>query len=227
MIDRLVADFWRRLDLVTACHGNSISQLLSSHMLSPRPQDIADLEVTTFSPEQDAHIVSFINGTPKRARKWQLLHADIPDFSATELRRRYVQLKQEETNAHWAAVRADFILENPDAVEVFANDAEDLPSDVGTSDVDLSDDDPADRGGQLWFGEATGASPIRPLTGYVGFCRANADAVAHLADFGERQQTPAAMWRALPPEDQAAYQASRRPPVPNGKKGRGRPKGKK
>jgi hypothetical protein len=79
-------------------------------------------------------------------------------------------------------MRADFILENPDAVEVFVDDGDleddDDGGDDDGGDQEDEDGDPeaesggggdegraADRGAQLWFGEAPAAPQVRPLTG--------------------------------------------------------------
>jgi hypothetical protein len=222
MIDRLVDDFWRRCDLVIACNGSSISQLLSSHMTAPRPQDIAThLVVTQFSQEVDAHILEFIDEAPRRQGKWLRLHESLPDFSPQALKRRYAQLQQEAANLEWAETRAAFILADPDVVEVFEHN-------VALDDDDEEDEDDAelaDRGGQLWLGEAPAAPPVQALTGYVGFCKARAATLARIA-LADRARVCGALWRALPDEEKLAYQSARRPPVPSGKKGRGRPKKK-
>ena len=50
--NRLVASFKRRLEMAVEVRGNTISQLLSSHM-APRPQDIRDCVIRLFTEEDD------------------------------------------------------------------------------------------------------------------------------------------------------------------------------
>jgi hypothetical protein len=53
--DGLVESFRSRLELCFACNGASICQLLSSHRMGPRLQDIADVDgFPAFTAEVDA-----------------------------------------------------------------------------------------------------------------------------------------------------------------------------
>ena len=167
-----------------------------------------------FTEEIDRVIVNFIDEAPRRPRKWLALHDLLQAFPAQALRYRYSQLKLEAKNAEWAAVRADFILENPDVVEVFAEDGE-----IAGGDEDEGEEGDGD---QLRFGELPIAIPPRPLTGYLGFCKENQDAVVHLAG-AARVKELGRRWRSLSDEEKARYQAARRPALPSGKKSRGRP----
>jgi hypothetical protein len=63
-IDGVVVSFCSRLELCLACDGASISQLLSSLRMEPRPQDIADVDVfPAFTAEVDADIREWV-GSP-------------------------------------------------------------------------------------------------------------------------------------------------------------------
>jgi hypothetical protein len=61
-----VESFRSRLELCLACKGASISQLLSSHRIEPRPQDIAEVDgFPVLTAEVDAAIRGWV-GLPRQ-----------------------------------------------------------------------------------------------------------------------------------------------------------------
>jgi hypothetical protein len=72
-IDGLVESFRSRLELCLACKGASISQLLSSHRIEPRPQDIADVDgFPAFTAEVDAEIREWVGSTVTSGRSFAI-----------------------------------------------------------------------------------------------------------------------------------------------------------
>jgi hypothetical protein len=66
-----VESFRSRLELCLACKGASISQLLSSHRIEPRPQDIAHVNgFPAFTAEVDAAIRDWVGS---HGGKWTKL----------------------------------------------------------------------------------------------------------------------------------------------------------
>lgn len=67
MINNLVNDFTRRIDLVFNVNGSSISHYLSSHMSKPRFLKSEQISRRTFTPSDDELI---IQEAEKRGHKW-------------------------------------------------------------------------------------------------------------------------------------------------------------
>jgi hypothetical protein len=62
MLNRMVADFERRLAMVIKVRGGSISAYLSSHRSEPTVEDAAaNQDFRSFSPEEDAAILIWVN----------------------------------------------------------------------------------------------------------------------------------------------------------------------
>ena len=95
--NRLVASFKRRLEMVVEVRGNTISQLLSSHM-DPRPQDVREGVIATFTEDDDMRLRE---GVHMIGRHWQRIQNEIV-FSAArtalELRMRYDYLEGQDRN---------------------------------------------------------------------------------------------------------------------------------
>jgi hypothetical protein len=95
--NRFVASFRGRLEMAVEVRGNTISQLLSSHM-SPRPEDVRESEMSLFTPDDDMQLW---DGVQTLGRQWKRI-ADEVEFSSPrttlELRMRYDCLEGQERN---------------------------------------------------------------------------------------------------------------------------------
>ena len=106
--NRLVASFKRRLEMVVEVRGNTISQLLSSHM-DPRPQDVREGVIPIFTEEDDARLRE---GVHMIGRHWQRIQDQIAfstPRSALELRMRYDYLEGQDRNELAMALEREFV----------------------------------------------------------------------------------------------------------------------
>jgi transcriptional regulator with XRE-family HTH domain len=95
--DRLVASFPSRLDMAVQVRGNTISQLLSSHM-APRPQDVRIGDVPVFSAMDDARLTDAVD---TMGHRWTQIVDEVrfsSPRSPLELRVRYEFLEAQERN---------------------------------------------------------------------------------------------------------------------------------
>jgi hypothetical protein len=97
-INALVLDFPRRVSLVLAVRGASISQLLSSHMAEPRAQDVWGGAILPFTAEEDAHTMAWAR---QHGRKCTRLLEDgewAGPRTTLSLKHRYFVLEDMERN---------------------------------------------------------------------------------------------------------------------------------
>ena len=209
-INSLVADFSRRVDLVIQVRGASISQLLSSHIKEPRPQDVWDGEIVPFTAEEDAHIMSWV-GT--NGRKWARLLEEGPwagTRTRLSLKHRYDMLDDIERND--LMVRLQEVAAGLDG---FVDIATDLRPDIGEDRPDEEDEEEPE---EVLPGDSSA---------FMHFCinqRALFSRRHPEADTCELARLMGQQWRQMPRDEREAWRpAALPPPAPSpAKKGRKR-----
>ena len=76
LINKLVGDFRRRLELVVEMKGESISGLLSSHMDHPKPGMIVEHDWSLFSEEEDQILMDLHE---QYGNQWTRIGRELPD----------------------------------------------------------------------------------------------------------------------------------------------------
>ena len=239
-IDGLVRSFRRRLELCLACGGNSISQLLSSHRLSPREQDIAGATgVPEFTDEIDAWILQYVDD---HGRRWKAMREElakeVSGFTATILKNRWIQLWIHMRNAETVGLRCaeleaedDLALgetglddEDEKVVDVF--DAADPELDDADAEHAVDEEDPIDDEVEKEVLPPT--VRYRPSP-YIAFCneqRAVVKAKEPTASYGEIGKILGRMWRGLTQAARDLYNAEAGPRPKQKVRGKGKPRDK-
>jgi hypothetical protein len=241
-INLLVRSFRHRLELCLKVNGNSISELLSSHRLEPRPQDIgAGSEIPEFTDDLDAWILKYVED---HGRKWKAMKAELDEqvghdqFSAIMLKNRWIQLWIHWRNEETVGCRSvDFLLGEVDVMDVFdATDpeADDREAEAAVADEDPIDDEAAAAGTPAMEADDSSdddepaARPVVScLVGFQGFCseqRAGVKAQNRGIRPRELSRLLGEMWRALEPEQRARYTAEAGPQPKRRTRGPARPK---
>ena len=89
MIDNLVRDFSRRIDLVVSVNRASISQYLSSHMAQPKDLEDERIQRRIFSSEEDQILLQHVE---RLGHKWKMISAKIGWPSPSMVKNRYWML---------------------------------------------------------------------------------------------------------------------------------------
>jgi hypothetical protein len=108
MINRLVMDFRRRLELVVQVNGNSISALLSSHARRPRLALCRPGEFPEFTEAEDT---ALMKGVARWGRKWTRLPIAFPVLASRspyELKQRHRCLDEHHQNLVRAVLLDEF-----------------------------------------------------------------------------------------------------------------------
>ncbi|OHT16160.1 hypothetical protein TRFO_42012 [Tritrichomonas foetus] len=96
LINDLVGDFNRRIELTLAVNGASISLMLSSH--TKKPKRIPELTVAPITEDEDAIIISHVD---KIWRKWKTIATLLGRNSANLIKNRYFFLVEQKRNIHY------------------------------------------------------------------------------------------------------------------------------
>ena len=95
MIDNLVRDFNRRIDLVVSVNEASISQYLSSHMAQPKDLEDERIQRRIFSSEEDQILLQHVE---RLGHKWKMISAKIGWPSLSMVKNRYWMLMRIQRN---------------------------------------------------------------------------------------------------------------------------------
>jgi hypothetical protein len=140
-IDALVLSFRHRLETGVAANGGSISQIMSSHMSAPRPQDIANVPpVPPFTAELDGLVRSYVEDN---GRKWTQMGREVAELNAYTpviLKNRFIQLEIEERNAEFAEFNGiRLVTMHPEVIAVYEQFDADLLDAVADAMADEED----------------------------------------------------------------------------------------
>jgi hypothetical protein len=247
MIDRLVKDFWRRCQLVKMVRGKTISQLLSSHILTPRPQDIGTALGESFTPELDELLLA----TVARARRtsWVKI-SQLDEFVGHKpklLKQRWQLLTYQARNEEWQLIREEYpfgeLLQETDVIDGSSPDDE---PDYRHEDDPRQDDDSDDEDGDGDYEPVRArhvrrissdddddvavpaatrppATPSRgPSTAYLLFAKETGAApdIARMEGRAKAREI-SRRWHAAPPQEREAWESRA---AETTKRGRGRPR---
>ena len=131
-----MSDFWRRCRLVHEVRGKTISQLLSSHILVARIQDIGTATAEHFTPEQDQLLLATVARSKRASWAQMARDASFAGHTPKLLKQRWQFLTYEARNREWQSFREAY----PFAEEFPFGEAMDI-LDANPGDDEPDDDD--------------------------------------------------------------------------------------